>query len=262
MKKAILFIILPYALNAQVGINTTTPTKSLDINGELRIRTLPVGVAADDILSTDANGNVRKVSRSDLSGGTSSGFNNTILGYDPKPVATRPQPPGSAPGGGTANELGCKKWAGNNHTYCAYQISQPINWFNAFSFGKQMGGYLVTMTNDAERAWVNTNIVNSGTGYNLANNVWIGFNKIKRPGNPDQLQWITGEEFKINWSTNPATTENWFNSGEPNNSGGVEGATHIFASSTNAERRWNDLDGTLTSNSNVSMNQLIIEFNE
>jgi hypothetical protein len=96
------------------------------------------------------------------------------------------------------------KMGRNNHTYCAYQISQPINWFNAFSFGKQMGGYLVTMTNDAERIWVNTNIVASGTGYNLANNIWIGFNKIKRPGNPDQLQWITGEEFKINWSTNPA----------------------------------------------------------
>jgi hypothetical protein len=118
MKKTILFIILPYALNAQVGINTTTPTKSLDINGELRIRTLPVGVAADDILSTDTNGNVRKVSRSDLSGGTSSGFNNTILGYDPKPVATRPQPPGSAPGGGTATELGCKNGQKQSHVLC------------------------------------------------------------------------------------------------------------------------------------------------
>ncbi|WP_126653787.1 C-type lectin domain-containing protein [Chryseobacterium aureum] len=262
MKKVILCMILPLASSAQVGINTNAPTKTLDINGELRIRALPVGVAADDILSTDASGNIRKVARTDLNGGSSSGFNTSILGYDPKPVAARPQPPGALPGGGTATELGCKKWSVNNHTYCAYQLSQPINWFNAFSFGKQMGGYLVTMPNDAERTWVNTNIVASGTGYNLANNVWIGFNKIQRPGNPDQLQWITGEEFRINWSTNPATTENWFNPGEPNNSGGVEGATHIFAASTNAERRWNDLNGGLTANSSISMNQLIIEFNE
>lgn len=262
MKKVILFMVVPFVSSAQVGINTNTPTKTLDINGELRIRTLPTGLTADEILSTDANGNIRKVSRGDLSGGSSSGFNNSILGYDPKPVATRPQPPGSVPGGGTATELGCKKWAGNNHTYCAYQLSQAINWFNAFSFGKQMGGYLVTMPNDAERTWVNTNIVASGTGYNLSNNIWIGFIKIQRPGNPDQLQWITGEEFRINWSTNPATTENWFNPGEPNNSGGVEGATHIFAASANAERRWNDLNGGLTANSSISMNQLIIEFNE
>ena len=152
MKKTILLFTIPCALNAQVGINTTAPTKSLDINGELRIRTLPIGVAADDILSTDTNGNVRKISRSDLGSG-SSGFNSTILGYDPKPVATRPQPPGPVPGGGTAAELGCKKWSVNNHTYCAYQLTQGINWFNAFSFGKQMGGYLVTMPSDAERIW-------------------------------------------------------------------------------------------------------------
>lgn len=95
MKKSILaFIILPYFIIAQqVGINTQTPTKSLDVNGELRIRTLPAGAGADDILLTEANGNVRKISRSDLNGGASSGFNNSILGYDPKPVVTRPQPP-------------------------------------------------------------------------------------------------------------------------------------------------------------------------
>lgn len=252
-------MMFPLAISAQVGINTLTPTKTFDINGELRIRTLNQGGPNDAILSTDEDGNVRKISRDEFGGGSSSGFNSTILGYDPQPVANRQQPPGAVPGGGTASELGCKKWSVNNHTYCAYQISQSINWFNAFNFGKQMGGYLVTMPSDAERIWVNTNIVASGTGYNLANNIWIGFNKIRRPGNPDQLQWITGEEFKINWSTNPATTENWFAAGEPNNSGGNEGATHILVG---GERRWNDLAGTVTTSNSSPMNQLIIEFNE
>lgn len=251
-------MVLPWAISAQVGINTTEPTKTLDINGELRIRTLNSGTDADNILSADADGNVRVISRDELGGGRS-GFNSTILGYDPQPVANRQQPPGSVSGGGTATELGCKKWATNNHTYCAYQLSQAVTWFNAFNFAKQMGGYLVTMPSDAERMWVNTNIVASGTGYDLANNIWIGFNKIKRPGNPDQLQWITGEEFRINWSTNPATTENWFSPGEPNNSGGTEGATHILPG---GERKWNDLAGTVTSSNSRSMNQLIIEFNE
>ncbi len=125
-----------------------------------------------------------------------------------------------------------------------------------------MGGYLITMPNDAERLWVATNIVASGTGYNLGNNIWIGFNKIQRPGNPDRLQWITGEEFRMNWSTNPATTENWFATGEPNNAGGNEGSTHIYNTSGNAERRWNDLSGSTTTFTGSDMNQLIIEFNE
>ncbi|MDC8106915.1 C-type lectin domain-containing protein [Chryseobacterium sp. PTM-20240506] len=258
-KKLLFFMVLPMAISAQVGINTTQPTKTLDVNGELRVRTLNQGTENDVILSADAAGNVRKISRNELNGGGSSGFNSTILGYDPQPVSKRQIPPGPVPGGGTATELGCKKWTVNNHTYCAYQISQPITWFNAFNFGKQMGGYLVTMPSDTERAWVNTNIVASGTGYNLANNIWIGFNKIRRPGNPDQLQWITGEEFRINWSTNPATTENWFASGEPNNAGGTEGATHILVG---GERKWNDMAGTVTNSNSSPMDQLIIEFNE
>jgi hypothetical protein len=245
---------------AQVGINTTSPTKPLDINGELRVRTLPIGLESDNILSTDTDGNIRKVSRADIGGGSSSGFSSTILGYVPQPVGARPQPPGPVPGGGTATEMGCKKWAENNHTYCAYQLSNSINWYNGFSFGKQMGGYLVTMTSDSERIWVNTNIVNPVTGYNLANNVWIGFNKITRPGTPNMLQWITGEEFKINWDTNPASTQNWFFPGEP--TGGAEGSTHIFTATQSASRQWNDLVPTSITSYSSPMNQLIIEFNE
>lgn len=250
----------PCIAYGQIGINISQPTKTLDINGELRIRTLNQGADTDNILSADIDGNIRKISRAELSG-KSSGYSSTILGYEPQPADNRPQPPVD-PASGSATELGCKKWSGNNHIYCAYQLSQPVNWFNAFIFGKQMGGYLVTMPSDAERIWVNTNIIASGTGYNLSNNIWIGFNKIQRPGNPDQLQWITGEEFRINWYTNPATTENWFAPGEPNNTQGNEGATHIFASSKNAERKWNDVNGASTANSDMSMDQLIIEFNE
>lgn len=56
--------ILPGALLAQVGINTTTPTKTLDVNGEMRIRTLPTGNNTDQILVVDNLGNVKKVSLS------------------------------------------------------------------------------------------------------------------------------------------------------------------------------------------------------
>ncbi|KAA3622855.1 MAG: hypothetical protein DWP94_07315 [Flavobacterium sp.] len=46
--------------NAQVGINTTNPTKELDINGELRIRSLPQ-LTDGDVLTTDASGNIGRV---------------------------------------------------------------------------------------------------------------------------------------------------------------------------------------------------------
>ena len=51
--------LLPLLSNAQVGINTTTPTKDLDINGELRIRTTP-NVVSSTSLTVDVDGNVGK----------------------------------------------------------------------------------------------------------------------------------------------------------------------------------------------------------
>jgi len=248
---------------SQVGINTEDPKSTLDVNGDARIRTINAGSIADDVLVADTEGEVKKVSRSsfNIGGGGSSGFNSSILGYEPQPVANKVVPP-TAPGGANVTELGCKKLPANGHTYCAYELSKGTNWFNSFLLGKQLGGYLVTLPNDAEREWVYANIVNPTTGYNLQNSVWLGFNKITRPGNPVQLQWITGEEFRIDWSTNPASAENWFNSGEPNNAGGHEGAVQILAYGSDSQRRWNDLDPNVTESEGRPYNQLIIEFNE
>lgn len=250
------------SINAQVGINVDSPTATLDVNGNARIRTVATGSGTDQFLVADTEGNIKKVTVMPSSGGpgAGSGFNSTILGYDPQPIANKVVP-AAAPGGGTVTELGCKRWTGigaNNHYYCAYNLSTAITWFNAFSLAKQLGGYLVTLPNNAERIWVNTNIVASGTGYNLANNIWIGYNKIARPGNPSIFQWITGEEFKIDWSTNPANAESWFVPSEPNNLGGTEGSTHIYAAASDAQRRWNDAPGTAP----AGQLQLIVEFNE
>lgn len=49
------------------GINTTSPTAKVDVNGNLRIRTLPLGSSSTDlVLVVDANGNVKKASLCDL----------------------------------------------------------------------------------------------------------------------------------------------------------------------------------------------------
>ena len=58
---AILFcaVIIGYA---QVGVNTDNPSRVLDVNGDLRVRTLNKVTIADypDVLVTDVNGNIEK----------------------------------------------------------------------------------------------------------------------------------------------------------------------------------------------------------
>lgn len=253
---------------SQIGINTNDPTKTLDVNGEARVRTLPIGNATDELLVADSNGNVKKISRNSLAN-SKGGFNSTILGYEPQPIANKVVP-STAPGGATVTELGCKRYPTNGHHYCAYELSTGINWFNAFDFGRNLGGYLVTLTNNAETDWVYEEFL---TAYNITNSVWIGYNKIAEPGNENRFRWITGEEFKINWGTNPSTAEHRFKVGEPNNSQGNEGSTHIIGAGGNCARLWNDTNGnnitataTCTSGrvsaANQVVNRLIIEFNE
>lgn len=189
------------------------------------------------------------------------GFNETILGYTPVKSTERATVT-TAPNGATVTLLGCKTNPSNGHVYCAYQLSEGTNFYDTFTLAKQIGGYLVTMTNHNERIWVNTEIVDNVTGYNLTNNIWVGYNKVAEPGNQVGFRWITDEQWKIDWTTFPnATPENWFNTGEPNNQFGVEGSCHIFSSLVNPSRRWNDLNGSLTNQSGIPFNHVIIEFN-
>ncbi|ANF49110.1 hypothetical protein A0O34_00420 [Chryseobacterium glaciei] len=60
MKKIVLVAFLASGVYAktQVGIKTTSPTKILDINGDLRIRVLPQGSTSQSLLITDVNGNM------------------------------------------------------------------------------------------------------------------------------------------------------------------------------------------------------------
>ncbi|WP_419870415.1 hypothetical protein [Chryseobacterium sp. CT-SW4] len=195
----------------------------------------------------------------------SSGFSTSILGYTPKKASLRTVP--ATYGGVSVAERGCKKYSGNGHTYCAYQLGGPKNFYDTFNFAKQVGGYIVTMTGNNERTWVNSNLLAAApNGYTFDHSVWIGYNKVAYPGNPVQFTWITGEDWVIDWTTSPnSTPENWFNTGEPNNAGGSEGSCHILATNRSSTRRWNDLNGTSTNdsgNSGTDFDQVILEFNE
>lgn len=59
-------LLLPLTLWSQVGINTTIPTKTLDVNGQVRVRDLPLGDITDYLVVTTANGELRKIPISTL----------------------------------------------------------------------------------------------------------------------------------------------------------------------------------------------------
>lgn len=211
---------------------------------------------------------IKNNSGSNTGGGD--GFDTSILGYTPVKASQRTVPASLT--GTSVTELGCKKWSGtgsNGHTYCAYQIG-PVGaidgktFYDTFAFAKQVGGYIVTLTNHAERIWVYNNILASApNGYNLQKSIWIGYNKVSYPGNSNKFTWITGEDWMIDWTTSPnATPQSFFFGGEPNNQGGNEGSCHIFDIALSSSRQWNDVSGSATNNASSPFNQVILEFNE
>lgn len=233
----------------------------------------------------------------------SDGVIPSILGYNPNGIASTAA--GSLTVDGvTFTKRGCTQWtAGNGHYYCAYTSgnngssnanpgANGVNWGTAYNVGKQLKGYLVTITSNAERLWLETNIINgSNGGYGqLNNNLWIGNNKaINRsftpatqpaPGIPIEFYWITGEESKYVWSNTTTVEQNFAtNSGiqdEPNNRFNNEGCTHMWADGMSSglnglKLKWNDAPCTQTTfypgdtsliEERRAFNQLIIEFNQ
>jgi hypothetical protein len=47
--------------DGKIGINVRQPAATLDVNGDARVRNLPLGAVTDSIVTADANGNLRKL---------------------------------------------------------------------------------------------------------------------------------------------------------------------------------------------------------
>lgn len=173
---------------------------------------------------------------------------------------------------GTWNKAGCVKWdvtaGGNGHTYCTYKRgATSTTWEDAFTFAKERGGYPVTITSDAERNWLQTNVI---TPKSLAANIWLGYNKyqsryIPLAGNNNdapfatyRYKWITGEKWVVNWEAPAgAVVQSNFATGEPSIVAS-NGCAYIMSSATNAARQWNDNNGASISGAN----DLIVEFQD
>ena len=103
-----------------------------------------------------------------------------------------------------------------------YEVySNIVDWHTAYNLCKQKGGHLVTISSSDE----NSAIINSIKG--LSNDrYWIGITDV---GSEGEWNWVTGEA---------GAYSNW-NSGEPNNDGGMEDYGEIIADSG----KWNDMAG-------------------
>jgi len=66
---------------AQVGINTNSPTKSLDVNGDARIRQIDdVTDSPSHLLTTDDDGNIKKVETTIVSSGIPANYSPKLAG--------------------------------------------------------------------------------------------------------------------------------------------------------------------------------------
>ena len=131
----------------------------------------------------------------------------------------------AATGTGTGNMTIGSGWLldltnpANSHRYIAFTTT---TWAAAQATAVLAGGHLVTINDAAENQWVHENFGNLA---GIDRRIWIGFTD---EANEGTFAWSSGES---------AAFTNW-NSGEPNNSGGVEDYAEMLGSNG----KWNDLN--------------------
>jgi len=121
------------------------------------------------------------------------------------------------------------QWAfadgGNDHFYELISNSGFINWTDARDAAKARGGYLATITSEAENVFLTALSFFEGEHRES----WIGLNDAATEG---QFEWITGEAVSyVNWAP-----------GEPNNDPRFDGEDYaILNPPPEAAGTWNDL---------------------
>lgn len=184
-----------------------------------------------------------------------------LLGYDPVGSGfSATVPPG-------LSKQRCVRWeitdGGNGHVYCAYTSTSTRNFHTTYDQAKTIGGYVVTIVSDAEWNFVKDNIINDGLGQGgsaLTSSIWLGYVRLKTPGNSFKYHWITGETWENKWSNN-ASPQSHFASGHPDPVVGTTNTTQctfINRSASDSNRLWR----SQTCDTTTNMNHVIIEFNQ
>ncbi|MBL7154146.1 MAG: PEP-CTERM sorting domain-containing protein [Phycisphaerae bacterium] len=123
---------------------------------------------------------------------------------------------------------------GNGHFYEAVAVPSVVTWQEANVAATGAGGYLATITSEAENDFI-FGLIDDPAYWNPSYNLrgpWIGGFQPARSPEPDgNWQWVTGESFVY---------DNWDN-GQPNNSGnGNENRLH-FGNRPERTPTWNDV---------------------
>lgn len=135
------------------------------------------------------------------------------------------------------------QWSGNNHWFEVVTAAGGISWDSAQSAALARGGYLATLTTNAENAFV----------FGLANaapSAWIVFGgQFGEVGGPwlGGFQPVGSPEPDGNWTWNnseglfitPGYNTNWI-SASPNNFGGNENRLQFYGLNLQRSALWND----------------------
>lgn len=102
------------------------------------------------------------------------------------------------------------RWPDNGHFYEAVSVTVPITWEEASAAATAAGGYLATITSQAENNFVFT-LVNNAAYWHGSSGPWLGGYQFPATQTPSaNWRWVTGEAWSYtNWQT-----------GQPNDSGG------------------------------------------
>lgn len=136
------------------------------------------------------------------------------------------------------------QWAENGHWYEAVAVgSGGITWTDAQQAAVARGGYLASITSEAENQFVYSLIGgpsfwhSSGGGSSIG--PWIGGWQLAGSLEPaGGWQWTSGEPFVYNnWGPN-----------QPTNTNGKESYIHFYGPSNTPSPQWNDLPDTPPAN--------------
>jgi hypothetical protein len=102
------------------------------------------------------------------------------------------------------------QWSGNGHFYNVISVPATISWDAANASATAAGGYLATVTSQAENEFV-FSLVSNATYWHGSSGPWLGGYQSPASTQPDaNWQWVTGE---------PWSYTNW-QEGQPNDAGG------------------------------------------
>jgi hypothetical protein len=111
-------------------------------------------------------------------------------------------------------------WIYNSQTKHYYRMIEKMDWTVARDTAESLGGYLVTINDAEENAWLLETLKPQEA-------VWIGFNDLRIEG---RWEWVNGEQ---------VTYTNW-RPGQPGNTGGKQHCGTMHSVNTPYPGQWND----------------------